>query len=93
MEHISNLYKKTTGSGLYQTQNADRYAQLETIERVDAQKLRPRIYNKTAENTKQSVSGRSTQGIRSQRNKEPAIDAQIVLANTKRQMGLTQDLI
>jgi len=92
-KHFSNLYNRTSGGGLYEEYNPDRFSQLEQIERVDAVESRPRIYNKTVANTKRAVSGRSTQGIRSQRNKEPAIDARIVLANTKRQTKLTQKLL
>lgn len=92
-DHFSNLYNRTSGGGLFEEYNPNRFSQLEQIERVNALEPRPRIYNKTVENTKRAVSGRSTQGIQAQRKKEPAVDARIVLANTKRQMGLTQKLL
>ena len=90
-EHFSTLHSRSTGPGLYST--PDKYSELEYIERVDATQPRQVIYNKTLENTGRSVSGRSTSGIESQRLSEPLIDAKIVLANTRRQTGLTQKLL
>ena len=93
-EHFSALHSRSTGAGLFSSNDdSDRFSELEYVERVNATEPRQRIYNKTLENMGRSISGRSTAGIRSQRNKEPAIDARIVLANTKRQMGLTQQLL
>lgn len=54
--------------------------------RVKAEKPRKRIQNKTIENTKRAVSGRSTQGINRDRKTEHKQSFAIMKANTKRQM-------
>jgi len=84
-QHFSNLSK--SGG------NFNKPAELEYIERSDALLPRERIYNKTLENTSRSISGLSTEAIKQQRSEQPRLDAKIILANTKRQMGLTQQLL
>jgi hypothetical protein len=61
--------------------------------RVDAEKPRKRIQNKTGENTKRAVSGRSTQGINRDRKTEQKQSFAIMKANTKRQMADNQQPI
>lgn len=93
-EHFSALHSRSTGAGLFSSNaDPDRFSELEYVERVNATEPRKRVYNTTLENSGRSISGRSTAGIQAQRLKEPAIDARIVLANTARQMGLTQQLL
>jgi len=92
-EHFSSLHSRTTGAGLFSSNNPDRFSELEYVQRVNAVEPRKRVYNKTLENMGRAISGRSTAGIQAQRKAEPAVDARIVLANTARQMGLTQQLL
>lgn len=67
--------------------------QEEVILRVRADKPRKRIQNKTIENTQRAVSGRSTQGINRDREKEQRQSMAIMKANTKRQMADNQQPI
>lgn len=65
----------------------------EMILRVKADKPRKRIQNKTIENTKRAVSGRSTQGINRDLKTEHKQSFAIMKANTKRQMKENQQPI
>lgn len=94
LEHFSNLHKRTTGAGLYSKDNIpDNFSKLEYIERVKSKEPRKRINNMTLKNSGRAISGRSTAGIRAQRKREPLIDAKIILANTKREEKLNQDIL
>jgi hypothetical protein len=80
---IKNDYQKKGGGGSLQPSEQQ---QEEMTLRVDAEKPRKRIKNKTIENTQRAVSGRSTQGINRDRKTEQKQSYAIMRANTKRQM-------
>ena len=82
MKDIMKGVKPMKGGSLQSSEQQ----QEEMTLRVKAEKPRKRIQNKTIENTKRAVSGRSTQGINRDRKTEHKQSFAIMKANTKRQM-------
>jgi hypothetical protein len=93
-EHFLKLYnrKPIVAKGSSVTEPSEQQQDEITL-RVDAEKPRRRIANKTIENSKRAVSGRSTQGIDRDRKKSQKQSFAILKANTKRQMLDNQNLL
>jgi UDP-2,3-diacylglucosamine pyrophosphatase LpxH len=92
-EHFLKLYNKKSVVAKGVSLKPSEQQQDEITLRVDADKPRKRIQNKTVENSKRAVSGRSTQGIDRDRKKEQRQSFAIMKANTKRQMADNQQPI
>ena len=86
-EYFDNLNSSMSGGSV------NTPSRLEYIERVESSRPRQRINNITHDNVDQSISGLSTAGIKKQKENKPLLNAKLILANTKRQMGLNQKLL